>query len=126
MVHVPAKFWENTSMRFRVIVRKLNVTDGQTDGGLCNISRPRAYSMYTACAFFAKMATSSNFFIYEENYFSLNFSPFHIKGNFNKISMAAYGHFGFLETTFIFVQIYPIFLLFDMQFLFHELGSRLV
>ena len=31
MVHVPAKFRENTSMRFRVTVRKLNVTDGQTD-----------------------------------------------------------------------------------------------
>ena len=29
MVHVPAKFWENTSMRFQVTVRKLNVTDGQ-------------------------------------------------------------------------------------------------
>ena len=33
MVHVPAKFQENTSMRFWVTVRKLNVTDGQTDGG---------------------------------------------------------------------------------------------
>ena len=46
MVHIPAKFRENTSMRFRVTVRKLNVTDGQTDGltgGHCNISRPRAY-----------------------------------------------------------------------------------
>ena len=32
MVHVPAKFRENTSMRFRVTVRKLNVTDKQTDG----------------------------------------------------------------------------------------------
>ena len=32
MVHVPAKFRENTSMRFRVTVRKLNVTDGRTDG----------------------------------------------------------------------------------------------
>ena len=32
MVHVPAKFRENTSMRFRVTVRKLNVTDRQTDG----------------------------------------------------------------------------------------------
>ena len=32
MVHVPAKFRENTSMHFRVTVRKLNVTDGQTDG----------------------------------------------------------------------------------------------
>ena len=30
MVHVPAKFRENTSMRFWVTVRKLNVTDGQT------------------------------------------------------------------------------------------------
>ena len=29
MLHVPAKFQENTSMRFRVTVRKLNVTDGQ-------------------------------------------------------------------------------------------------
>ena len=27
MVHVPAKFRENTSIRFRVTVRKLNVTD---------------------------------------------------------------------------------------------------
>ena len=39
MVHVPAKFQENTSMRFRVTVRKLNVmdrhdrwTDGQIEG----------------------------------------------------------------------------------------------
>ena len=31
MVHVPAKFRENTSMRFRVTVRKLNVTDRQTE-----------------------------------------------------------------------------------------------
>ena len=31
MVHIPAKFRENTSMRFRV--RKLNVTDRQTGGG---------------------------------------------------------------------------------------------
>ena len=31
MVHVPAKFRENTSMRFRVTVQKLNVTDGRTD-----------------------------------------------------------------------------------------------
>ena len=48
MVHIPAKFRENTSMRFRVTVRKLNVTDRwtdrRTDGGRCNISRPRAYS----------------------------------------------------------------------------------
>ena len=29
-----AKFRENTEMRFRVTVRKLNVTDGQTDGGV--------------------------------------------------------------------------------------------
>ena len=44
MVHAPAKFRENTAMRFRVTVRKLNVTDrqtdGQTDGGHCNISCP--------------------------------------------------------------------------------------
>ena len=32
MVHVPAMFRENTAMRFRVTVQKLNVTDGQTDG----------------------------------------------------------------------------------------------
>ena len=32
LVHVPAKFRENTSMRFLVTVRKLNVTDRQTDG----------------------------------------------------------------------------------------------
>ena len=31
MVHVPAKFRENTSMRFRVTVRDRR-TDGQTDG----------------------------------------------------------------------------------------------
>ena len=45
MVHIPAKFRQNTSMRFRVTVRKLNMTDGQTDRqrdvGPCNISRPR-------------------------------------------------------------------------------------
>ena len=52
MMHVPAKFGENTSMLFRVTVRKLNVTEKQTDRrrdgrtvgrGCCNISRPRAY-----------------------------------------------------------------------------------
>ena len=32
MVHVPAKFRENTAMRFRVRVRKLNMTDRRTDG----------------------------------------------------------------------------------------------
>ena len=32
MVHIPAKFRENPSMRFRVTVRKLHVTDRQTDG----------------------------------------------------------------------------------------------
>ena len=32
MVHIPAQFRENTSMRFWVTVRKLNVMDGQTDG----------------------------------------------------------------------------------------------
>ena len=32
MVHVAAKFGENTLMRFRVTVRKLNVTDRRTDG----------------------------------------------------------------------------------------------
>ena len=31
MVHIPAKFRENTSMLFWVTVRKLNVTDRQTD-----------------------------------------------------------------------------------------------
>ena len=31
MVHIPAKFQENTSMRFWVTVRKLNVTDRRTD-----------------------------------------------------------------------------------------------
>ena len=48
MVHVAAKFWENISMRFRVTVQKLNVTDRQTDrqtdgrggGGRSYISRP--------------------------------------------------------------------------------------
>ena len=40
MVHVPAKCWANIWMRFWVTVRKLNVTDGQTDGGgRCYISR---------------------------------------------------------------------------------------
>ena len=44
MMHVPAKFRENTEMRFRVTVQKLNVMDGQshkrTDGGRFNMSRP--------------------------------------------------------------------------------------
>ena len=31
LVHIPAKFRLNTAMRFWVTVRKLNVTDGQTD-----------------------------------------------------------------------------------------------
>ena len=31
-MHVPAKFRENTAMRFWVTVRKLNVTDRRTDG----------------------------------------------------------------------------------------------
>ena len=43
MVHVPAKFRENTTIRFRVTVRKLNVTDGWT-GSVAIISRPRAYA----------------------------------------------------------------------------------
>ena len=33
MVHLPAQFWENTTMCFWVTVRKLNVTDRQMDGG---------------------------------------------------------------------------------------------
>ena len=48
MVHIQAKFRENTSMRFRVTARKLIVMDRQTDrqtdgwmdgggGGRCNI-----------------------------------------------------------------------------------------
>ena len=32
LVHVPAKFRENTTMRFWVTVQKLNMTDRQTDG----------------------------------------------------------------------------------------------
>ena len=32
MVHIPANFQENTLMRFRVTVRKINMTDRQTDG----------------------------------------------------------------------------------------------
>ena len=32
MVHISAKFRENTAMRFWVTVRKLNVTDRRTDG----------------------------------------------------------------------------------------------
>ena len=31
-MHVPAKFRENTAMRYWVTVRKLNVTDRRTDG----------------------------------------------------------------------------------------------
>ena len=45
MVHVPGKFRENTSMRFRVTVGKLNVTDGQTDrrtGGIAIYPGPSA------------------------------------------------------------------------------------
>ena len=42
MVHVPTKFREKTAMRFRVPVRKLNMTDiqtdWQTDGAHINIS----------------------------------------------------------------------------------------
>ena len=38
MVYVPAKFRENTAMRFWVTVRKLNVTDGGTEGWHFNIS----------------------------------------------------------------------------------------
>ena len=34
LVHVPAKFRENTAMRFRVTVRKLNVKDGGGGGGV--------------------------------------------------------------------------------------------
>ena len=30
-VHIPAKFRENTAMRFQVTVQKLNLTDRQTD-----------------------------------------------------------------------------------------------
>ena len=66
-MHVPAKFRENTGMRFWVTVRKLNVTDrrtdgqtdrrtdGRTDGGRCNISRPgpsapREITRYKCCS----------------------------------------------------------------------------
>ena len=38
MVHIPAKFRENTSMHFRVTVRKPNVTDGWTDGRMGGIA----------------------------------------------------------------------------------------
>ena len=35
MVHVPAKFRENTAMSFELFtVQKLNVMDGQTEGGV--------------------------------------------------------------------------------------------
>ena len=44
MVHIPAKFRENTSMRFRVTVRKLNVTDGRT-----HISELRAVFLCLKC-----------------------------------------------------------------------------
>ena len=37
MVHVPAKFRENTAMRFWVTVQKLNVTDRQTDERICGL-----------------------------------------------------------------------------------------
>ena len=54
MVHIPAKFRENTSMRFLVSAktkrdgrtdrqtdgRTDRQTDGRTDGGHCNISHP--------------------------------------------------------------------------------------
>ena len=48
MVHVPAKFRENTSMRFWVTVRKLNVMDRRTDGrtdrwGALQYLRSRAF-----------------------------------------------------------------------------------
>ena len=38
MVHVPAKFRENTSMCFRVTVQKLNVMDRHTDGRMGGVA----------------------------------------------------------------------------------------
>ena len=38
MVHITAKFRENTAMRFRVTLRKQNVTDRQTDGQTGGVS----------------------------------------------------------------------------------------
>ena len=46
MVHVPAKIRENTAMHFRVTVRKLNVTDRQTDGGRFNSSLGQIMTRY--------------------------------------------------------------------------------
>ena len=46
LVHVPAKFRENTAMRFLSYSAKTKRdgrTDRQTDGGRWNISHPRAY-----------------------------------------------------------------------------------
>ena len=43
MVHVPVKFRENTSMRFRVTVRKLNVMDRRTDGRALQYLPSRAF-----------------------------------------------------------------------------------
>ena len=66
MVHVPAKLRENTPMRFGVTVRKLNVTDRQTDRrtdrGHCNISYPRAYGV--AGDKKLKMLYHQNFILY--------------------------------------------------------------
>ena len=45
MVRVPAKFRENTSMRFRGTVRKLNVTDGRTDRQTDRIGRIKSKSL---------------------------------------------------------------------------------
>ena len=75
MVHVPAKFRENTSMHFRVTVRKLNVTDGQTDGqtdgrtdwGRCNISRPgpsARWEINNICMYILHIILQSNIYIY--------------------------------------------------------------
>ena len=76
MVHVPAKFPENTSMRFRVTVPKLNVTDGWTDRrGHCNISRPRAYGAAgdknTKKTLNEKKIYKNYYFFYSQNNFFL-------------------------------------------------------
>ena len=49
MVYVSVKFRENTSMRFRVTVQKLNMTDRQTDrrmdGGALQYLPSRAFGV---------------------------------------------------------------------------------
>ena len=58
MVHIPAKFRENSYMHFLITVRQLNVTDGR---GHLNISRPRPLAQREVKSYFSPTINSGGF-----------------------------------------------------------------